>query len=113
MLRKHLRRKLRTFEENQISNIIQGTNDKRTLKFHQIYSAKNTRRDTHISRKSFFPNWKQQKPIILNQKPFKKQKIEETFFEIKFLMKVSGKLHNAENLEMSFMLVKRFVSSKN
>ena len=41
MLRKHLRRKLRTFEETQISNIIRRAKGKRTLlKFHQFY-AKN------------------------------------------------------------------------
>ena len=31
---------LRTFEENQISNIKQRTKGKRTMKFHQFYSAK-------------------------------------------------------------------------
>ena len=30
-----------------------------------------------------------------------------------FLKKVSGKSHSAENLEQSFMLAKRFISSKN
>ena len=76
VLRKHLRRKLRTFEENQKSNIIRTTKGKRTLllKFRQFYSAKNTRRDTHESRKPFSPNtdiacwaWKN---LILRQKLF-------------------------------------------
>ena len=53
------------------------------------------------------------KPIFLNRKPLKKQKIEENFFSKIFLMKVSGKSHSAENLEQCFMLAKRFVSSKN
>ena len=35
-----LRKHLRTFEENQISNIIRKTKGKRRLKFHQFYSAK-------------------------------------------------------------------------
>ena len=81
------------------------------LKIHQFYSAKNTQRDTHKSRKLFFLNWKQQKTIILNRKPFN-QKIEEIFFRKNFSMKVYGKSHSAENLEQSFMLAKRFVSSK-
>ena len=38
VLRKHLRRKLRTFEENQISSIIRRTKGKRTLlKFRELY----------------------------------------------------------------------------
>ena len=63
VLRKHLRKKLRTFEETQISNIIRRAKGKKTLllKFHQFYSAKKSRRDTHKSRKQFFSNWKQQK----------------------------------------------------
>ena len=79
MLRKHLRRKLLTFEETQISNIIRRAKGKRTLllKFHQFYSAKKSRRDTHKSRKQFFSNWKQQKTHLLNRKTLKKQKIEE------------------------------------
>ena len=41
VLRKHLQRRLRTFEENQISKIIRRTKCKITLlKFHQFYSAK-------------------------------------------------------------------------
>ena len=51
-----LRKHLRTFEENQISNFIRKTKGKRRLKFHQFYSAKNTRRDTRKPRKPFFPN---------------------------------------------------------
>ena len=111
-----LHKHLRTFEANQISHIIQRNKGKRTLlKFRQFYSAKNNRRDTHKSRKPFFPNWKQQKAIFLNGKPFKKQKLEEknfrNFSKI-FLMKISGKSLSAENLEESFTLAKRFVSCK-
>ena len=65
VLRKHLRRKLRTFEETQISNIIRRANGKRTLllKVHQFY-AKKSRGDTHKCRKQFFSNWKQQKTLL-------------------------------------------------
>ena len=72
MLRKHLRRKLGTFEETQISNIIRRAKGKRTLllKFHQFY-AKKSQRDTHKSRKQFFSNWKQQKT---HRKPLKKNR---------------------------------------
>ena len=76
MLRKHLHRRLRTFEENQISKIIRRTKCKKTLlKFHQFYRAKNTRRDTHKSRKPFFHNWKQQKTHLSQPETLKiKQK---------------------------------------
>ena len=115
MFRKHLRRKLRTFEENQISNIIRRTKYKRTLllKFHQFYSAKNTRRDTHKFQKPFFPNWKKQKTHLPQPKTLKKDKEKNVLkcFEI-FLM-VSGKSHSAEKLEQSFMLAEHFVSGKN
>ena len=85
MLRKHLRRKLRTFEETQISNIIRKAKRKRTLllKFHQFY-AKKYRRDTHKSRNNSSPTGNNRKPIFLNRKPLKKQKIEgknSKFFE--------------------------------
>ena len=96
MLRKHLR----TFGENQISNIIRRTKGKKTLEFHQFYiiERQKNRKDTHKSRKAFFPNWKQQKTHLSQRKTLKiKQKMEE------FL----------ENLEESLTLAKRFVSSKN
>ena len=54
-----LRKHLRTFEENQISNIIRRTKGKRTLKFHQFYNIqcqKICQKDTHKSRKPFFPD---------------------------------------------------------
>ena len=51
-----LRKHLRTFEENQISNIIRKTKGKRRLKFHNFTAPKNTRRDTRKPRKPFFPN---------------------------------------------------------
>ena len=98
VLRKHLQRKLRTSEENQISNIIQRTKGKRILlKFHQFYSAKNTRRDTHKSRKPFFPNWKQQKIHHSQRKTFQKTENWVIFFE--FVLMFSGKSHSAENLD--------------
>ena len=52
------------------------------LKFHQFYSAKNTRRDTHKTLKNhIFRNWRQQKPILFHRKPLKTQKqIEENNF---------------------------------
>ena len=86
VLRKHLRRKLRTFEENQKSNIIRTTKGKRTLllKFRQFYSAKNTRRDTHESRKPFFPKYGYS--VLGLKKPHFKTKI--IHFE---------KSHDAEN----------------
>ena len=82
MLRKHLRRKLRTFEETQKSNIIRRAKDKRTLllKFHQFYSAKKSRRDIHKSRNNSSPTGNNRKPIFLNRIPLKKQKIEEKIF---------------------------------
>ena len=43
-------------------------------------APKNTRKDTHKSRKPFFPNWKQQKKL-LNGKPLKNRKLR-IFFEI-------------------------------
>ena len=83
VLRKHLRKHLRTFEENQISKIIRRIKCKMTLlKFHQFINftaPKNTRRDTHKSRKPFFPNWKN--PSFSNWKKFffKKRKIRKKF----------------------------------
>ena len=46
----------------------------------------------------FFPKWKQQNPLLLNQKPPKKQKVEKKnrFF---FSKHFSGKWHSAENSE--------------
>ena len=63
VLRKHLHRRLRTFEENQMSKIIRRTKCKMTLlKFHQFYSAKKYPKEyARESRNPFFPNWKQQK----------------------------------------------------
>ena len=80
MLRKHLLRKLRTFEETQISNILRIAKGKRTLlKFHQFYSANKSRRDTHKLRKQFFPKWKpkwkQQKTHLSQPKTFQKTEL--------------------------------------
>ena len=76
-----LRKHLRTFEENQRSNIIRRTKNQKTLKFHQFYSAKNTRRDTHNSRKPFFPNSKQQKTHLSQRKTLKNRKLRKNFLE--------------------------------
>ena len=117
VLRKHLRRKLRTFEETQISNIIRRAKGKRTLlKFHQFYSAKKSRRIPINLENNSSPSGNNRKPIFLNRKPLKKnRKLRKFFrnFSKFFLMKVSGKSHSAENLEQCFLLAKRFVSSKN
>ena len=82
MLRKRLRRKLRTFEETQISNIIRRAKGKRTLllKFHQFYSAKNPEGIPINLENNNSPSGNNRKPIFLNRKPLKKQKIEEKKF---------------------------------
>ena len=86
-----------------------------TLKFHQFYSAKNTRRDTHKCRKPFFPNWKQQKTHLSQPETFLKntKRRKKSNFSKSFLKKVRGKSHSAENLEQSFMLAKRFILGEN
>ena len=113
MLRKHLRRKLRTFEETQISNIIRKAKGKTLLllKFHQFY-AKNPEGIPINLKNNSSPTGNNRKPIFLNRKPLKNRKLRKKFSKI-FLMKVSGKSHSAENLEQCFMLAKRVVSSKN
>ena len=118
VLRKHLRRRLRTFEENQISKIIRRTKCKMTiLKFHQIYSVKKYTKGYASISKTILPQLETaKKPISLNRKHFKKkQRNKEKNFEnfSKNFLKVSGKSHSAENLEQSFMLAKRFILSKN
>ena len=72
MLRKHLRRKLRTFEETQISNIIRRAKGKRTLllKFHQFYSAKKPE-GIPINLENNSATGNNRRPIFLNRKPFK------------------------------------------
>ena len=74
-----LRKHLQTFEENQKSNIIRRTKGKRTLiKFINFTAPKSTWRDTHKSRKPFFPTWKQQKTHLFQQKTWKK--LRKKFF---------------------------------
>ena len=66
MFRKHLRTKLRIFQEKTKYAKSYGepkVKGQRLLKLHQFYSAKNTRRDTHQTRNPFFPNWKQKKHL--------------------------------------------------
>ena len=66
MLRKHLRRRLRTFEENQISKIIRKTKRKMTLlKFHHQFYNEGIRinLENHSS-----PTGNSKKPIVLNRK---------------------------------------------
>ena len=82
MLRKHLRRKLRTFEETQISNIIRKAKGKRTLllKFHQFY-AKNLEGIPINLENNSSPTGNNRKPIFLNRKPLKNRKLrKKTFF---------------------------------
>ena len=65
---------------------------------------KNTRRDTHKTRKLFLPNWKhRKKPILLNRDPLKKRK--QTIRRY-----VSSKSHSAENPKECSMLAKPLVS---
>ena len=76
MLRKHLRRKLRTFEETQISNIIRRAKGKRRLllQFDQFY-AKNPEGIPINLENNFSPTGNNRKPIFLNRKPLKKTEI--------------------------------------
>ena len=79
MLRKHLR----TFEENQISNIIRRTKGKRTLKFHQFYNIQRQKipKRIRISLENHSsPTENSKKTHLSQRKTFKKQKIEETIF---------------------------------
>ena len=80
MLRKHLR----TFEENQISNIIRRTKGKRKLKFHEFYNIQRQKIPERI-RKSLenhsSPTEKSKKPIFLNGKPLKNRKLRKKNFE--------------------------------
>ena len=74
VLRKHLRRNLRTFEENQISNIIRRTKGKI---------------ENHSS-----PTGTSKKPSFLNRNPLKNRKLRKIVFEVfrqNFSKKVSGK----------------------
>ena len=114
MLRKHLR----TFEENQISNIIRRTKGKRTLKFHQFYNIQRQKipERIHISLENHSsPTENSKKPIFFNEKPLKKnRKLRKNFLKFsKIFLIVSGKSHSAKNLEESLTLAKRFVSGKN
>ena len=78
MLRKHLR----TFEENQLSNIIR-TKGKWTLKCHQFYNKQRQkipeririRLENHSS-----PTENSKKTHLSQRKTFKKQKIEDKIF---------------------------------
>ena len=67
-----LRKHLRTFEENQISNIIRRTKGKRTLKFHEFYNIQRQKIPERIrisleNHSSSTENSK--KRIFLNEKP--------------------------------------------
>ena len=73
------------------------------------YSHKNTPKHTHKTRKQFFPDWKQQKPGLLNRKPVKNTKLE--FFK-DFSQKMSSVSRSVENPKESSMLAKSLVSSK-
>ena len=78
MLRKHLRRKLRTFEETQISNIIRRAKGKRTLllKFYIVINFTATKNPEGIPinlENISSPTGNNRKPIFLNRKPLKKK----------------------------------------
>ena len=80
MLRKHLR----TFEENQTSNIIRRTKGKRTLKFHQFYNIQRQKIPERIRislENHSSPTENSKKPIFLNEKPLKNKKMRKKFFE--------------------------------
>ena len=83
MLRKHLR----AFEENQISNIIRRTKGKRTLKFHQFYNMQRQKipERIRISLENHSPPTENsKKTIFLNEKPLKNRKLRKKnskFFE--------------------------------
>ena len=82
--RSRLRKHLRTFEENQISNIIR-TKGKRTLKFHQFYNKQRQKIPERIRislENHSSPTENSKKPIFLNEKPFKNRKLRNFFFEI-------------------------------
>ena len=97
-----LRKHLRTFEENQISNIIRRTKGKRTSKFHEFYKKQRQKipERIRISLKNHSsPTENSKKNHLSQRKTFKKQKLRKKFFE-NFLM-VSGKSHSAKNPEES------------
>ena len=80
MVRKHLR----TFEENQISNIIRRTKGKRTLKFHQFHNIQGQKIPERIRislENHSSPTENSEKPIFLNEKPLKNRKLREKIFE--------------------------------
>ena len=77
-----LRKHLRTFEENQISNIIRRTKGKRTLKFHQFYNIQRQKipERIRISIENHSSPTEKQKTHLSQRKTFKKQNIEENNF---------------------------------
>ena len=92
VLRKHLRRKLRTFE-NQISKTLRRTKGKRTLlQFHQFYSAKKYPKGYAYTSKTSFPQLETAKnPSYTTENPSKIRKFRNfsKFFEKKFWSPVS------------------------
>ena len=80
-----LRKPLRTFEENQLSNIIRRTKGKRTLKFHQFYNIQRLKISERLRislENHSSPTENIKKPIFLSEKPLKNRKTRKTFFEI-------------------------------
>ena len=78
-----LRKHLRTFEENQITNIIRRTKGKRKLKFHQFYNIQRQKIPERIRislENHSSPTENSKQPIFLNEKPLK-NRIEEKNFE--------------------------------
>ena len=80
-----LRKHLRTFEENQISNIIRRTKGKRTLKIHQFYSAEKYPKGYAEISKTILPQLKTAKTPSFStknlQKKNKKMNKISKFFE--------------------------------
>ena len=69
-----LRKHLRTFEENQISNIIRRTKGGRTLKFHEFYNIQRQKISERIRislENHSSPTENSKNPIFLNGKPLK------------------------------------------
>ena len=76
------------------------------LEFHQFHSAKKFPKGIRLEN-HFLQLETAKKKTFITENFFKKRKMEEKNF-----MKVSGKSHIAEDPKESFMLAKRFVSSK-
>ena len=61
VIRKHLRRKLRSFEEKTIKHYHTENQGQKDIEIYQFYSAKKYPKGTHQARELFFTIWRQQK----------------------------------------------------